>query len=78
MFDLVAPLDALSRSKWLTDAVSSRWSEEHRCTRNCDDDGEPTQEHWIDGLKVQKTEIPGVDLEQPESINVLFQEQAVD
>ena len=78
MFDLVEPLDALSRSKWLRDAVSSRWSQEHRCTRDCDDDGEPTQDHWVDGLKVQKTEIPGVDLEQPEGINALLQEQAVE
>ena len=78
MFDLVEPLDALSRSKWLRDAVSSRWSQEHCRTRDGHDDGEPTQEHWIDGLKVQKTEIPGVDLEQPESINALFQEQAVE
>ena len=32
--------------------VSSGWSQEHRCTRDCDDDGEPTQEHRIDGLKI--------------------------
>ena len=50
---------------------------EHHCTRDCDDDGEPTQEHWVDGLKVQNTKVAGVDLEQPEGINVVLQKQAV-
>ena len=58
--------------------MSSRWPQEYRCTRDCDDDGEPTQDHWIEGLKVQNTKVPGVDLEQPEGINVLLQEQAVE
>ena len=56
--------------------LSSRWSQEPRCTRHFDDDVEHTQEHWAEGLKVQNTKVSGVDLEQPEGINVLLQEQA--
>ena len=33
---------------------------------------------WIDELKIQNAKIPGVDLEQPEGINVLLHEQAVE
>ena len=45
---------------------------------SCHDNGDRIQEHWIDGLKVQNTKILRVDLEQPEGINVLLQEQAVE
>ena len=38
----------------------------------------PTQEHRIEGLKIQNTEFSRVDLEQPESVNALLQKQAVE
>jgi hypothetical protein len=58
--------------------VSSRWSQEHHSTRHCDDHGKHTQEHWVDGLKIQNTKVPRVDLEQLGGINLLLQEQAVE
>ena len=55
--------------------LSSRWSQEPRCTRHFDNDVEHTQEHWAEGLKVQNTKVSGLDLEQPEGINLLLHEQ---
>ena len=43
-----------------------------------DNDGERTQERGIQGLKVQNTKGPGVDLEQPEGILFLLQKQAAE
>ena len=56
------------------DAGSSRWLQEHRRTRNSDDAGEHSYEHWINRLKIQNTKVHGVNFEQPEGINFLLLE----
>ena len=50
----------------------------HRCTPQSDDDGERAQEHWVERLEIQNTKVSGVDLKQPEDINLLLQEHAVE
>ena len=53
------------------------WPEQHRQPRYGHNNGEGSQQDWVQGLKVEPAELACVQLEQPEGINVLFQQEAV-
>ena len=54
------------------------WSEQHRQPRYGENNGQSSQQDWVDGLKIEPAELSCVQLEQPEGINVLLQQQAVE
>ena len=53
------------------------WPEQHRQPRYGENNGQSSQQDWVDGLKIEPAELSCVQFEQPEGINVLFQQQAV-
>ena len=54
------------------------WLEQHRHPRHGHNHGECSQQHRVDGLQVEPAELSRVQFEQPEGINVLLQQQAVE
>ena len=77
----VAPAAALVRNEavgLISTPCRAGWPEQHRQPRHGHNNGESSQQDWVDGLKVEPAELSCVQLEQPEGINVLLQQQAVD
>ena len=58
--------------------IRAGWPEQHRQPRYGHNNGEGSQQDWVQGLKVEPAELACVQLEQPEGINVLFQQEAVE
>ena len=56
----------------------SCWPEQHRQPRHSHNNGETPQQDWVHGLQVEPAELSCMQLEQPEGINVLLQQQAVE
>ncbi len=56
---------------------STAWPQQHRQPRYGHNNREPSQQDGVDGLQVQPAELACVQLKQPEGINVLLQQQAV-
>ena len=77
----VAPAAALVRNEavgLISTPCRAGWPEQHRQPRHGHNNGESSQQDWVDGLKVEPAELSCVQLEQPEGINVLLQQQAVE
>ena len=53
------------------------WPEQHRHSRHGHNNGECSQQDWVDGLQVEPAELSRVQFEQPEGVNVLLKQQAV-
>ena len=77
----VAPAAAPARSEAVglisTPCCAGR-PEQHHQPRHGHNNGESSKQDWVHGLKIEPAELPCVQLEQPEGINVLLQQQAVD
>ena len=76
----VALADTHARSKddgVISPSFCAGWPEQHRQPRHGHNNGETPQQDWVHGLKVEPAELSCVQLEQPEGINVLLQQQAV-
>jgi len=77
----VAPAAALARSEdvgVISPSFCAGWPEQHRQPRYGHNNGETPQQDWVHRLKVEPSELSCVQFEQPEGINVLFQQQAVE
>ena len=53
-------------------------SEEHCNARDAYKDCENPKDDWVKGLKVEPSKLSGMNPEQPESIDVLLKQQAVE
>ena len=76
----VAPAAALALTETvalISTTCCAGWPEQHRQPRHGHNNGESSQQDWVHGLKVEPSELSCVQLQQPESINVLLQQQAV-
>ena len=76
----VAPAAAPARNEvvgLVSTPFRAGWPEQHRQPRRGHNNGETSQQDWVHGLKVEPAEPSGVQLEQPEGINVVLQQQAV-
>ena len=77
----VAPAAVLARSEVvgvISTPFRSGWPEQHRQPRHGHNNRESSQQDWVHGLKIEPAELSCVQLEQPEGINVLLQQQAVE
>jgi len=53
-------------------------SEEHCNARNAYEDCEHPKHDWVKGLKVEPSELSGMNPEQPESIDILLKQKAIE
>ena len=77
----VAPAAALARSEAvgvISTPCRTGGPEQNRQPRHGHNNGESSQQDWVHGLEIEPAELSCVQLEQPESINVLLQQQAVE
>ena len=77
----VALAAALARSEvvgLISSPCRAGWPEQHRQPRHGHNNGESSQQDWVHGLKIEPAELSCVQLEQPEGINVLLQQKAVE